>query len=78
MIDFFFKRVFIIQPWTYYNTDPNNAFDPSLVPIQRNALDSLLDLFRSMIPDNLVKAAIELNLLGLITFGLGKKRFFFS
>lgn len=46
-------------------------FDPSLVPVDRSALDSLLDMFRSMIPDNLVKAAIQLNLLGLITFGLG-------
>lgn len=41
-----------------------------MISVSRTPLDSVLDLFRQMVPDNIVKAAIQLNLLGIITFAL--------
>jgi Na+/H+-dicarboxylate symporter len=55
-------------------TTPNatGAPEPSPKPVDEppNALDSILDVFRSMFPDNLVRAGAEMDILGVIVFSL--------
>ena len=39
-------------------------------PADYTTADSLLDVFRSMFPPNIVKAAADMNILGVISFSL--------
>ena len=38
--------------------------------LQRTPLDALLDVARNMFPDNVAAAAVNMNILGVITFSL--------
>lgn len=38
--------------------------------VQRRPLDALLDVARNMFPDNVAAAAVDMNILGVITFSL--------
>jgi Na+/H+-dicarboxylate symporter len=38
---------------------------------QKTPLESMLDIIRSLFPPNLFKAAVDMNVLGIITFSIG-------
>jgi Na+/H+-dicarboxylate symporter len=38
---------------------------------QKTPLESILDIIRSLFPPNLFKAAVDMNVLGIITFSIG-------
>ncbi len=38
---------------------------------EKTPLESILDIIRSMFPSNLVKAAVEMNVVGIISFSIG-------
>jgi len=65
--------VSLVRPGSYGSIPDDKDFidgDNSTTIVEQNALDSVLGVFRSMFPDNLVVAAAELNILGVITFSL--------
>lgn len=47
------------------------AAPPAAVPIvQKTPFEALLDVARNMFPDNVAAAAVNMNILGIITFSL--------
>ena len=60
------------QPFTANFVCVAQAPAPSaaLPAVQRTPLEALLDVVRNMFPDNVAAAAVDMNILGIITFSL--------
>ena len=61
--------VSLIQPGEIGGIDSSVGTAPSVV--EKTPLESILQVFRSMFPKNLVEAAATNNVLGIITFAIG-------
>lgn len=59
--------VLLIQPGTYAEV-PTDGSVPNAP--QKTPLESILDIIRSLFPPNLFKAAVDMNVLGIITFSV--------
>lgn len=53
-----------------YAEVPDNGTAPTAP--RKTPLESILDIIRSLFPSNLFRAALEMNVLGIITFAVGK------
>jgi Na+/H+-dicarboxylate symporter len=66
--------VSVIQPGALHNgttkpiDGPNDGDHP--IPSNISTLDSVLGVFKNMVPDNIVKAAADMDILGIITFSM--------